>query len=496
MKPAQVISFLFTVFAFLLLIMVIIPKDGVELAEGIKLNFPTADKFFANSKTQKKAISFLLTNNTSATGDTIQFKQVALNKDSLRKKLIKIQHHDQSRSSLANIFQKLQQAAQDGRKVRIMHYGDSQIEGDRITGYFRNELQKLFGGEGPGFFPVIPVSPRYWANNSYSDNWIRYTAFGRPDTTVTHKNYGAFLSFCRFTPFAADTLSEDSIYHRAWMNIEPSKRAYSKVTVFQELAIFYGNCKHPVKINIYDGENLLKKDTLLPTLGPAVYRCKFDNSVNSLNISFKSKSSPDILGFSINSETGVIADNIPIRGGSGTEFSKTNRDHLGQMINLIKPDLFILQFGGNVLPYIESPEQCKEYGNWFERHIKILKSMAPGVDVLVIGPADMSVKDGLDYISHPFIEHVRDAVRQASFNSGGAFWDMYEAMGGNNSMPVWVEMDPPLAAKDYIHFSPQGAHKIAGIFTESFLSDYQRWKKEQDKKFRLANNSDDKKFKQ
>jgi len=32
--------------------------------------------------------------------------------------------------------------------VRILHYGDSQLEGDRITDYFRNKIQKRFGGKG------------------------------------------------------------------------------------------------------------------------------------------------------------------------------------------------------------------------------------------------------------------------------------------------------------------------------------------------------------
>jgi lysophospholipase L1-like esterase len=34
-------------------------------------------------------------------------------------------------------------------------------------------------------------------------------------------------------------------------------------------------------------------------------------------------------------------------------------------------------------------------------------------------------------------------------------------MGGKNSMPSWVEQK--YAATDYIHFSPQGARKIATL---------------------------------
>ena len=31
-----------------------------------------------------------------------------------------------------------------------MYYGDSQIEGDRITSYLRQTLRKEYGGTGPG----------------------------------------------------------------------------------------------------------------------------------------------------------------------------------------------------------------------------------------------------------------------------------------------------------------------------------------------------------
>ena len=38
------------------------------------------------------------------------------------------------------------------RQVRIIYYGDSQIEGDRITSYLRHTLRKGRGGTGPGLF--------------------------------------------------------------------------------------------------------------------------------------------------------------------------------------------------------------------------------------------------------------------------------------------------------------------------------------------------------
>jgi lysophospholipase L1-like esterase len=48
-------------------------------------------------------------------------------------------------------------------------------------------------------------------------------------------------------------------------------------------------------------------------------------------------------------------------------------------------------------------------------------------------------------------------------------------MGGKNSMPVWV--DQKLAATDYIHFSPQGARKMATFLYAALINDYNRYLK-------------------
>ena len=77
--------------------------------------------------------------------------------------------------------------------------------------------------------------------------------------------------------------------------------------------------------------------------------------------------------------------------------------------------------------------------------------------------------------SYPNLPNVRDALRQAAFDAGAAFFDIYEAMGGQNSMIEWVQADPPLAAADYVHFSPQGARIIAEAFIKSFLADYEAY---------------------
>ena len=84
----------------------------------------------------------------------------------------------------------------------------------------------------------------------------------------------------------------------------------------------------------------------------------------------------------------------------------------------------------------------------------------PDASFLIIGLSDMSKKNGNHYITHPNVEKVHDAQKNAAKNTGCAFWSMYEAMGGHNSMPSWVFANPPLAQKDFIHFNRKGGHII------------------------------------
>ena len=73
------------------------------------------------------------------------------------------------------LFAALEQAEE--KPVRIVHYGDSQIEDDRLTGTIRERLQERFGGNGPGMMPARKLStPRM--SGSSSVKLRRYFNYG------------------------------------------------------------------------------------------------------------------------------------------------------------------------------------------------------------------------------------------------------------------------------------------------------------------------------
>ncbi len=98
-----------------------------------------------------------------------------------------------------------------GRQVRILYYGDSQVEGDRVTSLLRKQLREEGGGTGPGLIsPVMPVMyTRSYVVRS-SSNWKRYTLLDYRKGSIPHNRMGPMLAISRFTP-PGDTL-EDTLF--------------------------------------------------------------------------------------------------------------------------------------------------------------------------------------------------------------------------------------------------------------------------------------------
>ncbi len=144
-------------------------------------------------------------------------------------------------------------------QIRIIYYGDSQIEGDRITSYIRHILRKGHGGTGPGLFlPLMPVmyTKSIWVRSS--SNWKRYNYLSYKAGDILHRNLGPFMAICRYLP-ENDTIKE---IEKAYVRIRPSNFADSATADYENLRIFYGNTLGKVNIRVSGDDKLLYADSL------------------------------------------------------------------------------------------------------------------------------------------------------------------------------------------------------------------------------------------
>jgi alginate O-acetyltransferase complex protein AlgI len=348
-------------------------------------------------------------------------------------------------------------------QVRIMYYGDSQVEGDRITYYLRSLLREQRGGTGPGLFlPVMPVmyTRSVWVRSS--PDWIRYNYLSWKMGELKEKTLGPFMALCRYLP--EGEVSREPV--KASVRITPSAYADAASSEYDILRIFYSNSQERVSIKVMAGEKEILADYL--AIGPGLHEisCSIKGE-EDIRIEFEGRTSPDIYGISIESKTGVIIDNIPQRGSAGLEFTMVDRKNLEESFRLISPDLIIIHYGLNIVRNVRNDYSYYQRG--LERQIMLLKEVAPGTPVLVIGVTDMASNEGDTLRSYENIPAIIESQKKAAFRTGAAFWDSYRAMGGKSSVESWVRKTPPLAQKDYVHFTYQGADTFSVMIAKAMF---------------------------
>lgn len=379
---------------------------------------------------------------------------------------------DGNRAIWSSLFAELSNIQNTRKSIRIVHYGDSQIEGDRITGYVRDKFQKLFGGNGPGFIPLKIKYTQITANITSSENWIRRTVFGPSSQRASHNRYGAYASLTRFTKELPDSLISDTLPQQtAWVELGKSSRTYSTAKAYNVVKVHYGNCRYPVSIKVTNGGEVIVNDSLRSNGGYNVYTIRLGATPDQLRIEFTGYHSPDFYGLTLDGNYGVQMDNVAMRGSGGTIFGKINFTEFDAMLDGLNTEFVIMQYGGNLMPYLKDKKQAETNAKWFQSQIYRIKKARPNVKILVIGPSDMSTMIEEEYQTYPLMEYFIEQWKAAALEAGAAYWDMYRAMGGENSMVAWVEKG--WAGEDHTHFSNAGMKAISSLLMKALLLEYQ-----------------------
>ena len=170
---------------------------------------------------------------------------------------------------------------------------------------------------------------------------------------------------------------------------------------------------------------------------------------------------------------------MAMRGSSGAIFTTMDREQLRSFYKEENVRLILLQYGGNSVPYLKSDKQVSNYQESVRKQIILLRELAPKAKIIFVGPSDMSTVVNGRRQTYPRLPGIVDSLRIAATESGAAYWDIYGAMGGENSMMQWVAARPALAGSDYVHFTLAGSKKVGDMFCDALLLyyDYYHWRK-------------------
>jgi lysophospholipase L1-like esterase len=460
MNSRQSLLFFCSVLAGLAMLCICFPSEGLPLGGGFRLRFPNLREVMeqgAGSKGQEGVFEEEDTLPDLTPEELLQMRQDALNAKQIeefrafcKKDAARIFMPNGDEAYLDGFWEALQLA--DTRHVRIMHYGDSQIECDRITSLLRQKFQEEFGGMGVGLVPALQTIPTFTLSSSITpDDVPQYLSYGPADMRSEDNFYG---------PLARVT----HIPERATIRLTGiGGKDYSRASRFSRITVI---TRQPATLLLKTNEEEEAQEMMLESGSePCFYTTTYSRGINRITLEVEGET--DILGIQLDGQTGIDMDNIPMRGSSGSNLTNISRSSLRPFFNRENVALVILQFGGNSMPYLNT-DNLHDFKESVKHLINTFHELEPDAKVLFIGPADMARnrEDG-ELESYPILPALNDSLRAAADETGAAFWNMYAAMGGRGSIIRWVETNPQLAGEDYIHFTPLGAKKIAQLLYDT-----------------------------
>lgn len=358
-------------------------------------------------------------------------------------------------TALGQIYKVMNTLKRGSGKGRIAMFGDSFIEGDIFCSDVRNSLQDLFGGNGVGFVPI--TSPVSQFRTTVGNSFTGFNSYYVVKNEASYEPFGAG-GYC----FTAG--KENEVTYSA-------NPKYKHLDLFHDIRLFYTSPENVVFKYRLNNSDLRE----IKISGSDQLQQKVLKDVNATAVSFNFPASDTLklYGASFEDSTGIYVDNFGLRGNSGLGLSQISETMHRQFNQFRNYQLIILQYGLNVIG--PDTKDFSWYINPMINVVKMMKRCYPNAAILLLSVSDRSVKVDGKYQTMESVPLMVETQREIARQSQIAFYNLYEAMGGANSMVGFVENDPPLANKDYTHLNFQGGRIVARIFVKSLLHEYQKY---------------------
>lgn len=354
---------------------------------------------------------------------------------------------------MSHFYEALSDCPTLGRPVRIAYFGDSFIEGDILTADLRAMLQSRFGGCGVGYVPITSRVAGFrptvrhtfsgWKSHSVTDSvgfnrnlqdLSNHYYYPSPGARVTLKGLGTY----------ADHLGEcenSSLYFvsldSVWLSADINQGSDS-------ISFAFG------------GDSLLQVATVRGDIRDVEWEIE---DTDSTTICY---------GVTMDPSAGIVVDNFSTRGSSGQQLGSVPMPMLRAYNRLRAYDLIVLQYGLNVAS--EGITNYRYYTSGMVAVINRLKEAFPQASILLVSVGDRETKNEVGELRT--MSGVKSLVRYQQALAAEthiAFWNLYEAMGGEGSIVRMVESKPQQANYDYTHINFRGGKHLAKLLYDTLM---------------------------
>lgn len=377
--------------------------------------------------------------------------------DSCRSGMTCIEDYSDDGRGMAPFYEALRSSK--SRPVRIAVLGDSYIEGDIFTADLRNMLQDAYGGCGVGFVPISSETSGFRRSVIHRfGGWSEFSA------TVNRKRYDHNKGIISGRYFLPDS--------SAWMQLSGQKTYCTRLNECEQSSIYMlSNSSNTITASINGGADSrtfyveASSDIQCLTVDGNIHRVRWTSLHLGGNYVF--------YGASMDGLNGIILDNFSLRGCSGSNLAYLHDDMISKFHHVRPYDLVILMYGLNV-----ATSRGADYGNYkrsMGNAINKLKANMPGTGFLVVSVGDREERIDGNFRTMRGVKNLIRYQQAIAADCGVAFWNLYEAMGGEGSIVKMVNSKPAEANLDYTHINFRGGRHLAKIFFETLQYGKERY---------------------
>lgn len=344
----------------------------------------------------------------------------------------------------------------DGAITRIVHFGDSIVVSDYVSGMLRRRFQERFGDAGHGFTLIANAWPAYFQNDVE-----RYATRGWKVSRIV------------------GPLASDGWYGLGCVSFRAQKNTLARFGTAQtgdfgrsvsRFVVSYVSQPGGGTFRLsVDGELRARVDSQAEVKRAETRTLQVPDGPHELEIMTESGVSR-LFGVILERDVpGVVLDSIGIQGARIRFLDKQDDAHWAEQLKLRHPDLLIYEFGAN-----ESADgllyPMDQYNQSMRAVLAQGRKALPESSCLVIGAMDRAKKKGEHLESLGIIPLLVAEQRAVARAVGCAFFDTYRAMGGRGSMPTWVRRG--LGQADMTHPSAVGSNMLGTWVYRALMKRY------------------------
>lgn len=353
-------------------------------------------------------------------------------------------------------YQKLDTLTFYGKgKVNILHIGGSHVQAGTLSDRMRENMFTLADGiKGDRGF----IFPFVMAHTNNPRNYkVNYTGTWDGCRNALRRNYCPW-GLSGITATTYDTLTTAQVYA-----FDKDAEIYS----FNRVQIYHLATPESFQVRL---DSTFDVSSVWTDSIAGVTTFELAQSYDTLRFEMVKTDSTQsyfvMQGIKLDSgQDGLSYTSIGVNGASVPAYLRCQ--YFEPQLATVFPDLVIFGIGINDSYVPENQFSQEDYEQNYRDLMNIFRSVNPDVQFLFMSNNDSYYKRRYP---NPNVFKVRDAMVNLSKEYSAAYWDLFEIMGGLNSIRLWEYEG--LAKRDKVHFTPSGYVLQADLLFKAFRDSY------------------------